>query len=68
MNVFAKFSSVVGAAPRPPKRPRLVAVWVIDPRTGKPRRVWRIAADREDSCTARPGGPPHRREPLKLAA
>ena len=67
MNFFSKFSNVVGAAAKPPKRPRLVAVWVIDPRTGKPRRVWRLA-DSEGSCTRRPGGPLHGREPLRRAA
>lgn len=67
MNFFSKFSSVVGAAPKPPKRPRLVSVWVIDPRTGKPKRVWRLA-DSEGSCIGRPGGPLFRRHPLKRAA
>lgn len=65
MNFFSKFSSVAGAVSKPPRRPRLVAVWVIDPRTGKPRRVWRAVADREGSCTRRPGGPLH---PLRRAA
>ena len=60
MNFFSKFSSVGGAAPKPPKaprRPRLVAVWSVDPRTGKPKRVWRLADDRDGSCRRRPRGP-----------
>ena len=67
MNFFSKVSSVGVAAPRPPKRPRLVAVWVIDPRNGKPRRIWRTA-DPEGSCTRRPGGPPDTIQPLSRAA
>jgi hypothetical protein len=67
MNFFSRFSSVAGAPAKPPRRPRLVCVWVIDPRTGKPRRVWRLA-DSEGSCTRRPGGPLHRIAPLKRAA
>lgn len=68
MNFFAKFSSVDRAAPRPARRPRLVAVWVTDPRTGKPKRVWRVADAREGSCIGRPRGPLHSLQPLKRAA
>jgi hypothetical protein len=57
MNFFSKYSNVPGAAAKPPRRPRLVAVWVIDSRTGKPKRVWRLALDREGSSRRRPGGP-----------
>ena len=60
VNFFSKFSSVGRAAPkppRPPKRPRLVAVWSVDPRTGKPKRAWRLADDRDGSCRRRPRGP-----------
>jgi hypothetical protein len=57
MNFFSKFSSVGATATRPPKRPRLVAVWTVDPRTGKPKRLWRLADDRDASCRGRPGGP-----------
>lgn len=59
MNFFHKFSSVAGAAPKPPKRPKLVCVWSVDPRTGKPKRVWRLADDRDGSCRRRPRGPHH---------
>ena len=60
MNFFSKFSSAPRAAPRPPrvpKGPRLVAVWTVDPRTGKPKRSWRLASDADGSCRRRPGGP-----------
>jgi hypothetical protein len=63
MNFFSKFSSAPRAAAKPPKAPkgpRLVAVWTVDPRTGKPRRSWRLASDADGSCRRRPGGPPHR--------
>jgi len=69
MNFFSKFSSAPRAAPKPPKAPkgpRLVAVWSVDPRTGKPRRCWRLATDADGSCRRRPGGPQRRMKMLSF--
>lgn len=47
MNVMVRTARLLGLAKPVARRPR--AVWMIDPRTGRPVRVWRIPEPAEDS-------------------
>ncbi len=51
---FKKVGAVLSLRPR---KSRLVAVWVRDPRTGRLIQTWRDADDSDRSCTGRPRGP-----------
>jgi hypothetical protein len=48
------FRAIVSPLPR---KSRLQAVWVRDPRTGRLIQTWREVDDEERSCTRRPRGP-----------
>ena len=51
---FKKLGAVLSLRPR---KSRLVAVWVRDPRTGRLIQTWQDAGDSDRSCTVRPRGP-----------
>ncbi len=51
---FKNFGAVFSPRPR---KSRLVATWVRDPRSGRMVQTWREVDDGERSCTGRPRGP-----------